>query len=155
MRDLITLRVGLRGWGLALLGVVWALIGVGVAVGASTPPDDASLWHVAIPRWARAATWIVTGVSALILARWSRWSNWGMGVLMIMPMVRLTSYLAAWIVHLVPGEPEGLRFGWYSSAFYIVMIALVVFVTCIPSDGGRARERELLDRIGGDGGGHD
>lgn len=156
MTRILTWRVGLRGWGLALLGVVWVLIGVGVAVGASNPPDNQALWHVIIPRWMRAAMWIVTGLVALVGARWRRCSDIALGVLTIMPTVRLTSYIAAWVTYLIPGVPEGSKWGWYSGAFYIVMLGFVVLVACIPSPSGRrARERELLARIGGDGGGHD
>ncbi|MGJ6980018.1 hypothetical protein ACSDQ9_05735 [Aestuariimicrobium soli] len=135
----ILARVGLRSKGLILIGILWLLFGLSVAVGASSPRSD-SLWHLVIDYRLRAAGWVATGALALASSRWHRLSNLALALATVMPMIRLTSYIGAWIVALIPGPPPGNPTGWLSSLYFVAVLALVLYVAQHPADEPRNRE---------------
>lgn len=145
MREAAILPSGLRAWGLVIVGAIWVWIGVGVWAGASQPPVGVGLWHLLLPPYLRAFLWVLSGAAALGAARWSSWDQWALMLLVVMPLVRLTSYASAWVLWLIPGQPDGLRSGWYSTAFYVLMLSLVVLIACIPRAMMPVTMQPLLD----------
>ena len=127
--------LGIRCSAMVLLGTIWVLMGVGVLTGTSQPADG--LLFTAIPAPIRGATWVATGLLAVASGLTSYRTSRALSLLVLMPMLRLVSYLLAWVLYLIPGDEswwlgaESER-GWYQGLFYLTMIAFVAFAACIP-----------------------
>ena len=126
-------HVGLRAEGMILVSFVWILVGVGSLTG-SQAPEIPSAWHTLIPLDWSAAIWIVTALLAIALAPSDKLSNIGLGLLTVAPMIRFSSYLASWIIEVIPGPPPGDPRGWFSALFYFVMLMWVLHLSRIPAD---------------------
>lgn len=146
-----------------LLGFVWCVMGAGVELGASQPHPELLFMH--IPADVRAGVWLVTGLAAIITAIMSSRTDAALSALVVMPLLRLVSYVWGWVTWLTtapdswldrlcerlgwdvvpdppPGLapiPRGLADGWFNGAFYLVMVAFVVFAAHIPPGLLRAR----------------
>lgn len=122
--------VGLRGIILVLCAYVWALIGLDVWMNAA--PEADSAFHLAIPGHWRALMWWISTVAAIVFA-WRPRSSWvALGILIIMPVIHIFFYGWAWIVYLIPGPPPGYPTGWYTVAFHLGLVAVVVIAAFIP-----------------------
>ena len=132
-RHLFTLHLSVQGWGLGLIGFVWAVIGIGIATGVSSPESGQGLWHLIIPADVRAVMWLATAALALLAARFDRLAPLALSVAVVPPLIRFTSYGGAWLTHLWPGGAAGHPTGWYSAAFHLSMIGLVALVAAIRS----------------------
>ena len=132
-------RLGVRGLGLLLIWATWSLIGLGVyqdeSVTAAGEP------HLIIPAHIRAALWLASGTLALVLACSRRWDRLALLAAVLMPTVRVTSYLWAWIVYIPPGGEPGYPGGWYNAAIHAVLIAYVLLVAGIVDVPHRDREQ--------------
>lgn len=117
--------LGARGMVLLWCAAAWTLLGAGVATGASSGPDP-ELFHTMWPVPLRAAAWWVTAALALHAALRKKWVPLAVGALMLMPVVRLASYLWAWIMSLVPGTPPGVPDAWYYAVFHLLAVGLVL-----------------------------
>jgi len=125
-------RLGVRGLGLLLIWVTWSLIGLGVYQGESVTAAGAP--HLIIPAHIRAALWLASGTLALVLACSRRWDRLALLAAVLMPTVRVTSYLWAWIVYISPGS-------WYNAAIHAVLVAYVLLVAGIVDVPHRDREQ--------------
>ena len=127
--------LGIRCSTMVLLGTVWALMGVGVLTGTSQPADG--LLFTAIPAPIRGAMWVATGLLSIASGITSYHTSRALSLLVLMPMLRLVSYLLGWVLHLIPGKQlwwlgsEADR-GWYQGLPYLTMIAFVAFAAYIP-----------------------
>ncbi|WP_288797826.1 hypothetical protein [uncultured Arsenicicoccus sp.] len=122
---------------IVLDGVVWTFIGVGVIAGTS-PTDGAP--HLAIPDPIRCLWWLVPGIVAIAAGLAQRHKDVAVALLMIGPAIRLTSYLYAWIISLIPGAPDGVPNGWYYAAINLIIVVHVVAVARIGRTEKRHRE---------------
>lgn len=113
---------------LALDGVVWCLVGIGVITG--TYVSDGAP-HLAIPSPIRCLWWIVPGAFAIAAGLTQRHKDAAVGLLMIGPAIRVTSYLYAWIIDLIPGAPDGVAKGWYYASINLIIVVHVIAVTRI------------------------
>ncbi|WP_152185363.1 hypothetical protein [Segeticoccus rhizosphaerae] len=120
-------RLGLRGAAMILCAYIWTLVGVATILGAAaTPPGT---FHTALPMPVRAALWLAPAAAAVGLA-WSREHDWiALGLLVLGPMLRITSYLTAWLLYLT--GHEGLSTGWYSAAIHVALLGLVALTAAI------------------------
>ena len=142
LRNVIHKHVGLRAEGMILVGCVWFLIGVGRVVRPEVIVPSA--WHTFIPQDAQGILWIVTALVAAGLSFYDKPSDYGLGALMVAPAIYLSSYVASWIIEIIPGPPPGDPWGWFSALFYLALILWVLHVSRIPADvraplGGRKR----------------
>lgn len=113
------------------VGIAWCIVGIGVITGASDPPPGIA-FEVA-PAWLRAALWVGSGLYASWCGLRMRGTSRALGWLVIMPVVRLASYLLAWLLWMWPGEQVGEWWaGWYIGATYIGMIGVVLLCGAIP-----------------------
>ena len=125
----LTRRLGVRGFGMVLIGTAWTLIGVGVLHGLNPTPPDAP--HLVIPAPVRGTVWIAPGVLAFALCASRRRDTIALTVAVVMPLVHVVSYTWAWVVYLAPGGQAGYSAGWYNGAFHLALVALVVLVASI------------------------
>lgn len=117
-------QVGRRGAILTAYGLIWIVLGLGVATGSGT---SFGLLHEVIPAQLRGLAWVITGAVAIVFA----WRPPGFHdapgfvALYIMPAVRVLSYGLAWIDHLLPIGSPGYEQGWRFAATYAAMLAAV------------------------------
>ena len=108
-------RIGNRGIVLSLLGFMWILTAVGVAI---QPIDRPGLPDEALPLWLRVGMWAVAGVVALVATWWKRWDDLAWGLLILPLSTRLLSYIYGWISGSFPGS-------WRGAFVYAAMALLV------------------------------
>jgi hypothetical protein len=113
---------GNRGVALGMLGVLWILTAVGIAVAPLKRPQLLDDW---LPLWLRVALWGLPGALAVVASLWRRLDADAWGWLMVPVVIRFVSYLAGWIFSLVGWErfayPDGWR-GATSIAIFMVFI---------------------------------
>lgn len=132
---------GLRCRALVVIGAVWVLMGAGVATGASSPPPGIAFAYIPTP--ARVVLWVAPGLGAIITGWRQAGTGRVPGWLMIMPTIRVASYLLAWVLWLVPGTQNlgEFRHGWFIAATYAAMIAAVLLCAAIPEHLHPGRDR--------------
>lgn len=108
-------RIGNRGIVLSILGLLWIVTGVGVAV---QPLNRAGLPDDIFPVWLRAAIWITSGAVALVATWKRRWDETAWGLLILPLSMRLLSYGYGWIFNTYPPA-------WRSVFVYAAMALLV------------------------------
>jgi hypothetical protein len=126
-------RVNMRARGMILVAWAWCMVGIG-ALYAPNPSEVTATWHLLIPPVLSMFLWSGTGLAAAILSLTKRHSSIGLGILMIAPLVRFTSYLTSWVIELVPGDPHGDPRGWFSAQFYLVMMFWVFYIAMSSAD---------------------
>ncbi|MEX5263382.1 hypothetical protein RF640_05030 [Kocuria sp. CPCC 205231] len=82
--------------------------------------------HLYVPAGARVVEWWVGAALAVYGAFRQKNLPVVTSVLIFMPFVRIGSYMWGWIIYLVPGPPAGAQDGWYSAAYHVVLIGLVL-----------------------------
>ena len=124
---------GLRCETLILLGLIWILLGAGVIMG--VPEARGGLAFELIPGDIRGGVWIGTGLFAIMSGLRSKWTNVALGLLNIMPILRLSSYLIAWFDSFVDANLPGSAFndGWYFASMYLVQVCYILFAARIPA----------------------
>ena len=132
MRQMVQRHIGLRAEGMILAAVVWLTIGLGVAF--NLAPENPAAWHTLLPTPVRVTLWVGPALITLVTAASEKWSNWGIALLQLAPLVRIISYLLAWLFDLQPGPPPGDPAGWYHAATYVWMSAATLFLARIPAD---------------------
>lgn len=138
-------RLGRRGTALVILGIMWLLYGA-ATIAAPEPPRPAHpwLWHELLPVQLRAALWIVTGCCAFLAARWPAGSDrWGYTALVIMPMVRASSFGASAVTYFVTGGELGYSLAVLSALVWTNVVALVMLLAGWPEPADPARLQRL------------
>lgn len=128
-------RLGRRGGVLLILGGIWFFVGVSTI----TDPYAAGgpqlgLFHQALPSWLNATLWMGTSLSAMSAA-WrpaGRRDDWGYMALILMPTVRAASYTWAWLLHLIPGGPDGAPNGWLGAIVWGTVVILIFTISGWP-----------------------
>ena len=123
MKQRIVNRIGNRGLALGLLGVLWILMALGVAI-APMRRDELLDEHF-LPVWARAALWAVPGVMALIAVHWRRFDPDAWGWLIVPAAVRFVAFLVGWVSYLVGYEPWAYRDGWRGATTIAVFVVFI------------------------------
>lgn len=98
-----TAHVGNRGAVLALLGVIWIV--VGTTAGHHESP---TLIHERIPAWLAVLIWSVPGSFALLAAWRHSLDATAWGALIFGPCVRLVSYALGWLTGAYPPAWRGV-----------------------------------------------
>ena len=111
------------------LGALWIAVGIGVLVGQAPEPPAAP--HTWIPDLLRSAVWIGSGLAALIAAPAQSWG--ALILLIVMPAVRVGSYLWGWLVWVTPAGDPGDPAGLYRSLFALAMILAVAATAVVPT----------------------
>lgn len=96
-------RIGNRGAVLALLGLIWIVMGT--TVSEHTHP---TLIHEKAPLWVAVLIWSVPGSVAIVAAIRSTLDPTAWGLLILGPTVRLVSYGWGWITSAYPAGWRGL-----------------------------------------------
>lgn len=119
----LRLRLGRRGAALLLMSAIWGIIGFSLIVQGDRPPDGTL--HGLIPYQIRGLIWLLSAGLAFVCA-WGKNHDWtGFGFLMLMPLIRVFSYLWSWIIFLVTGGQGGYSNGLLASALYGALVGLV------------------------------
>jgi len=130
-----SIKIGRRGAVLLILGVIWLFIGISIIADPYAGGGRSQgLFHEALPTWLRATLWITTALFALSAA-WrvaGRRDDWGYMALILMPTVRAMSFLWAWLVHLIPGPPDGDPTGWLGFIVWGTVTVLVYTISGWP-----------------------
>ncbi|OYO16293.1 hypothetical protein CGZ94_04960 [Enemella evansiae] len=111
------------------LGALWIAVGAGVIAGLAPEPDSAP--HTLLPELLRGTIWITTGLVALVAA--PSQSRRALILLIVMPAVRVGSYVWAWLVWLLPAGGTGDPAGLYRSLFALAMIGFVAATALVPT----------------------
>ena len=103
-------HAGNRGVALAMLGVLWVLMAIGVAF-APLKREELLDEHF-IPVWARVLLWGLPGLLAIAAAYWKKFDADAWGWLMVPVLVRFCSFLLGWVASLVGWEQYSYPDGW-------------------------------------------
>lgn len=103
MKRTLSVHVGNRGFVLALLGIIWILIGTTVS-----EHLHPTLIHEKLPLWAGVLIWSVPGALAILAAFRHTLDATAWGVLILGPVVRLVSYGWGWATGTYPDGWRGL-----------------------------------------------
>lgn len=115
-------HAGNRGVALAMLGVLWTLVAIGLAV---SPLKRPQLLEDRLPLWARVALWGLPGVLAVVASLWRKLDADAWGWLMVPVLVRFLSYLAGWVCSLAGWDEFAYPDGWRGAT---TIAAFVVFI---------------------------
>lgn len=120
--------LGARGVNLVLWGVFMIIRGV-LVWSEEAWDDDSFVFFQYIPMPVRTFLWCSFGLFAIFAAfRRDRefWQKWGFALLVAMPLERFAGHFVSWVMHLVPGAPEGDRFGIVWAAMWMVIVLKIV-----------------------------
>lgn len=135
-------RFGYRGTCLIILGSIWILFGI--STGIDSRPRHELVFHEHLPTWLRASAWIASGAVGVLagLRGKHRDDTFGMTALLVMPMVRMMSFTASWLIYLALSawhwvDPSvhvaGYSGGWYSASVWALVVTLLVLVAGWPN----------------------
>lgn len=100
--------VGNRGIVLGLLGIIWVLSAIGVAI---EPVRQPGVLFTSIPVPVQFALWFVPGFIAVLAVAIKRLDEWAWAVLILPLAIRFFSYIAGWIL-------GTYSLGWRGAAVY-------------------------------------
>lgn len=123
MKQRLVNHIGNRGIALGLLGILWILMAVGVAV-APMRREELLDEHY-LPTWVRAAMWAGPGVVALIAIRWKKYDPDAWGWLIVPAAMRFFSFLVGWVSFLVGYEPFAYPDGWRGATTIAVFVVFI------------------------------
>lgn len=120
----IAAHLGVRGYALLLCAFIWGNVAAGIPGSLPNAPD--STFHANLPIPLATAVWGAPAALALAAAIWRhRLVVWAMGGLMLAPSLWAASYVSAWVMALIPGDPPGYAGGLRAAGFYMAMMAIV------------------------------
>lgn len=115
-------RAGNRGVALAMLGLLWILVAVGLA---ASPLKRPQLLEDRLPLWIRVVLWGLPGILAVVASIWRKLDADGWGWLMVPVMVRFLSYFAGWIFYLIGWDRFAYPDGWRGATTIAVFVVLI------------------------------
>lgn len=115
-------HAGNRGLALAMLGVLWILVAVGLAV---SPLKRPQLLEDRLPLWVRVVLWGLPGILAVVASVWRKLDADAWGWLMVPVLVRFLSYLAGWICTLVGWDKFAYPDGWRGATTIAIFVVFI------------------------------
>lgn len=132
-------ELSLKSKWMIYVGLTWMFTGWGVMHEYATVVPQA--YHTVIPEEARGFIWLASGLICIISALIRKYKKIALAGLLIMPSIRITSYLWAWLMWIIPGMPQGWANGWYQAAYQGVHFGIVLLIARLPERGNfRTRE---------------
>lgn len=121
-------RLGRRGAALAILGVIFVLVGLDVLLAPDAPDYGRFLIHTFLPHPIMAALWIIPGALALRASVHKGPGKDGFGFMaLVVPLIiRIVSYVFSFIAYLVGAGTWA--FGWASALIWIAILALILII---------------------------
>jgi hypothetical protein len=123
MRVAIRLHLRRRGALLLLLALLYLYVGAGLWMQPGEVDD--ALFHTHLPLWVRVGLWLVPAVVASVFAFKER-DRWGWMVLVLPVVLRICSFIGAWVFWLVPGGVEGHADGLWRSLLYVFILGVIL-----------------------------
>ena len=131
----LTRRYGYRGAWLILLGFIWCVFGASLL----TQPEQqiSGVLFQYIPQQIRAAAWLLTGTTAIVVGFRGRRGNDALGhtALYLMPVLRLTGWSASWLMWLFSravGAHVGDAHAIYAALVWLPVVAMLSLVAAWP-----------------------
>lgn len=115
-------RIGNRGVALGMLGVLWILFAVGLAV---APLKRTTLLDERLPVWIRIGLWGLPGVLALVASVRTKYDADAWGWLCVPVAIRFVSYLVGWISSLLGIESLAFADGWRGATTIAVFVVFI------------------------------
>lgn len=115
-------HAGNRGVALAMLGALWVLMGVGVAV---APLHRPKLLDERFPIWLRACLWGLPGLLALVASMKKKLDADAWGWLMVPVAVRFASFGFGWAASLAGWEKFAYPDGWRGATTIAVFAVFI------------------------------
>lgn len=139
---------------LIVVALIWFLIGLGIALGASPPPPGT--FHGLMPIWLRVGLWWVPAVMALWTLATGRHATLTVGLLWFAPAIRVVSFTLSWFIWLMHQTPldawlddrglgiesPGTPFGWYAAVLHLGVVGVVITLALLVRE-DRATRGEL------------
>lgn len=121
-------RLGRRGAALLVLGVIFMLVGLDVALAPDPPDLDRFLLHTLIPHPLRAALWLIPGALAIWASVHKGPGPDGFGfVALVVPLIiRIVSYVFSFVAFLLGAGTWA--FGWASALIWLAILALILII---------------------------
>lgn len=121
-------RLGRRGAALAVLGVIFLLVGINTATTPPPPNMEGFLLHTLIPTPIQVLLWTVPGALALYASihRGPGPDGFGFNALVVPLIVRIVSYVISFVAFLV-GESSH-PYGLFSALIWLAILALVLII---------------------------
>lgn len=117
---------------LGLIGVSLTSIFIGVGVLVDAPIFFPSAFHFLIPENLRAFIWISAGLFGFYAGLVRKYKAVALVFLQIMPLVRFASFTWAWLMWILPGLPDGYKYGWYNAISQLGFVLTVWLLSSMP-----------------------
>lgn len=119
---------------IALLGLLWVAMGLVVGTGDSPIDPDRAIIYEGLPLWLRVATWIVTGLVAILALPVRELRRWSTPALTIMVVEKIVGYAAATLALLIPGYPPGYAAASSSLGAWLIIGGIIYLIAGMPED---------------------
>lgn len=139
---MIAKRFGQRGSCMLILGSIWMLFGLSIFL--DPPVQHPFVFHEMLPSWVRGSAWVLSGVVAVFcgIRGPAKDDTVGMTALMVMPLIRLLSFTASWLIYVALAGAHwlnpsiavgGYERGWYAAAVWGLIVTLLAIVAGWPN----------------------
>lgn len=115
-------HIGNRGIALAMLGILWILTAIGIAL---EPLHRSALLEERLPVWVRVAMWGLPGVLALLAVGWRKLDADAWGWLIAPAAVRFVSFFFGWICSLIGWDAFSFPQGWRGATAIAVFVVFI------------------------------
>lgn len=122
MKQRIVNHIGNRGIALAMLGVLWILTAVGIAI---EPLKRTQILDERLPVWLRVCLWGLPGLLALAACVWRKLDADAWGWLIVPAAIRFASFFAGWVASLVGWESFAYPEGWRGATTIAVFVVFI------------------------------
>ncbi|UDL14627.1 membrane protein [Arthrobacter phage KeAlii] len=121
-------RLGRRGAALAILGVIFFLVGIDSALTPAPPDLENFLLHTLIPTPITVLLWTIPGALALYASihRGPGPDGFGFNALVVPIIFRIVSYLFSFLAFVLGEAPNA--FGLFSALIWTAILALVLII---------------------------
>jgi hypothetical protein len=116
-------HAGNRGLALAMLGALWILTAIGLAV---APLKRTQLLDENfIPVWGRVLLWGLPGILALVASLWRKLDADAWGWLMVPVLIRFLSFFVGWVCSLIGIESLAYPDGWRGATTIAIFVVFI------------------------------